>query len=420
VSFPNYPEILKIFYRYSFPDQLGANASSLAQALIYKANDLYFPPSFKMSNTELSHLSGVLINNIGRTRQKVLDICEFDGVPMFTYVENGKRLAGKYTINYFILSTRLQVDISVLSDSRQKEGVFDNDPNSTLPSSTKQRSPDTQNLATKQSELENGEAVVVDNLQDSGKKPVDAYRVTAKVKSVSEGKIRIPDEDELGRVSDTTLQIWKDSEDDRAVPATGVNVTPHPKTERPAEPLSNMQPGHIEVSIELRTKLAEAISGVWKLKGRPTDNSIRKALDEFRGDSRPLFHACEQMKTKESLPDIKAPAPALKYILKVAKGNSGAVSYPQYRELSTDPKIDELEKYLKRCVEFRRLYVDVYPCLVELARLLKQPIDKVYAEREFLPAGELGKFEEASKYDEEDKTLESEETANIKGKGATS
>jgi hypothetical protein len=54
---PTYPELLKLFYKHSFPDQLGAAGSSVAQAIIYKANELYFPSDFVMSNVELSHLS---------------------------------------------------------------------------------------------------------------------------------------------------------------------------------------------------------------------------------------------------------------------------------------------------------------------------------------------------------------------------
>lgn len=134
---PTYPELLKLFYKHSFPDQLGAPASSVAQAIIYKANDLYFPADWKMSNVELSLLSGEDVSNIGRTRQKVLDVCKIDGVPMFTYVGNKKRKAGKYIINYSLTSTWRQDSVNESSNSRQKEGEIDNDPNSTLRNETK-------------------------------------------------------------------------------------------------------------------------------------------------------------------------------------------------------------------------------------------------------------------------------------------
>lgn len=135
---PTYPELLKLFYKHSFPDQLGAVASSVAQAIIYKANDLYFPADWQMSNVELSHLSGVDVSNIGRSRQKVCEICKVDGIPLFTYVGNDKRKAGKYIINYSLPSRWRQDSVKVTSSSRQKDPEIDNDPNLTLPNETKQ------------------------------------------------------------------------------------------------------------------------------------------------------------------------------------------------------------------------------------------------------------------------------------------
>jgi hypothetical protein len=133
---PTYPELLKLFYKHSFPDQLGAIGSAVAQAIIYKANELYFPSEFKMSNVELSHLSGEDVSNIGRSRQNVLDICLIDGIPLFTYIGNKKRKAGTYIINYSLTSSWRQDNVNEASSGRQKEGVFDNDPNSTLPNET--------------------------------------------------------------------------------------------------------------------------------------------------------------------------------------------------------------------------------------------------------------------------------------------
>jgi len=134
---PTYPELLKLFYKHSFPDQLGAAGSSVAQAIIYKANELYFPADFVMSNVELSHLSGVDVSNVGRTRQKVCEICVVDGKWLFHYVGNDKRKAGKYIIDYRLPSLWRQDSVSVTSNSRQKDPLIDNDPNSTLPNVTK-------------------------------------------------------------------------------------------------------------------------------------------------------------------------------------------------------------------------------------------------------------------------------------------
>lgn len=127
---PTYPELLKLFYKHSFPDKLGAPGSAVAQAIIYKSNDLWFPADFTMSNRELSQLSGEKLTNIGRTRQKVVDTCIVDGKPMFIYVSNGKHKAGKYILNFNLCS-------GLTSTYHQKQGKIDNDPNSTLHNPTK-------------------------------------------------------------------------------------------------------------------------------------------------------------------------------------------------------------------------------------------------------------------------------------------
>jgi len=134
---PTYPQLLKLFYKHSFPDQLGAPASAVAQAIIYKSNELWFPAEFTMSNKELSQLSGEKLSNIGRTRQKVLDTCIVDGQPLFIYVNGAQRRAGVYKINFNSASTQLQDNFNSTSNSRQKQPEIDNDHNSTLPNKTK-------------------------------------------------------------------------------------------------------------------------------------------------------------------------------------------------------------------------------------------------------------------------------------------
>jgi len=134
--FPNYPDLLKFFYRHNFPSDLGSPATSVALAIIYKSNELIWPPKFKMSNTELSNLSGERLSNIGRTRQKVLDRCEVGGVPLFTYVDNGNRRAGTYIINFNLASTYSQLNVNLTSNSSQNTPLIDNDHNLTQPNET--------------------------------------------------------------------------------------------------------------------------------------------------------------------------------------------------------------------------------------------------------------------------------------------
>lgn len=131
---PTYPELLKLFYKHSFPDKLGAPGSAVAQAIIYKSNELWFPAEFAMSNRELAQLSGEKQANIGRTRQKVLDTCIVDGKPMFMYVSNGKHKAGKYILNFNLCS-------GLTSTYRQKQGKIDNDLNSTKQNETNPPTP---------------------------------------------------------------------------------------------------------------------------------------------------------------------------------------------------------------------------------------------------------------------------------------
>ncbi|MHA2163506.1 MAG: hypothetical protein ACXABF_13880 [Candidatus Thorarchaeota archaeon] len=121
----------------NFPSDLGASATSVALAIIYKSNELIWPPDFKMSNLELANLSGERLSNIGRSRQKVLDRCKIGGVPLFTYVDNRQRRAGTYLINFNLASTYIQTVFNLHSNNDQKGGVFDNDPNVTYPNVVK-------------------------------------------------------------------------------------------------------------------------------------------------------------------------------------------------------------------------------------------------------------------------------------------
>lgn len=127
---PTYPELLKLFYKHSFPDQLGDSCSSMAQAIIYKSNELWFPAEFTMSNKELSQLSGVKLTNIRRIRQKLLAGCKIDKIPLFTYVSGGTQKAGTYKINFTLGTTLARVYVQKQPDSAH-------DPNTTLQNTTK-------------------------------------------------------------------------------------------------------------------------------------------------------------------------------------------------------------------------------------------------------------------------------------------
>jgi hypothetical protein len=155
-----------------------------------------------------------------------------------------------------------------------------------------------------------------------------------------------------------------------------------------------------ESETERRLKLVSGIKNAIcdafpdQFKGKPTDLSIRKALDEFKGDDKPILTACRVILEKEFVLDYPSPSNALKYVVATAKGDGGAVNYGYDKTYSDDPEVDSLERYLRKCVGFRNKEDQIYPCLVELAEKLKQPIEKVYAEREFLPLGMLETYKE--------------------------
>lgn len=110
---PTYPELLNFYYRSGFPSILKASANSVAHGIMFKWNQLYMPDVFRMSNVELSYLSGI-DSHIGRSRQKVIDECKINETPLFSYVSNGRQRAGTYRINCTLLpnSTRTQPKVS--------------------------------------------------------------------------------------------------------------------------------------------------------------------------------------------------------------------------------------------------------------------------------------------------------------------
>jgi hypothetical protein len=96
-----------------------AKEISMAHGLMYKSYQLYFPAEFKISNQELSKLSGNPLTNIGRVRQNVIDACIYDGIPIFSYSSQKKNHYGKYRINYPIISQYYHNIITIKSEYYQ-------------------------------------------------------------------------------------------------------------------------------------------------------------------------------------------------------------------------------------------------------------------------------------------------------------
>lgn len=129
--FPTLIDIFNLFYTNGFPSILGAKATAVAMAVIYKWNSLFRPAMFRMANAELCHLSGVT-SNIERSRQRICDLCKIDGIPLFTYVSNGTRRGGTYRINGNLAANLRQIngnlaDYYKRSQSKRSETEKSND-----------------------------------------------------------------------------------------------------------------------------------------------------------------------------------------------------------------------------------------------------------------------------------------------------
>lgn len=123
----------------------------------------------------------------------------------------------------------------------------------------------------------------------------------------------------------------------------------------------------------------------------PIDMAIRRAIGEFRGDPEPILAACEALAPQNL--DRPSPANALKYALNTAKGSAPAINYGKPIKRSEDPEIQEMEEWLVYCnTHWRSREDEIYPVLLFLSEKLEQPIEKVYAEREFLTAGKLEEY----------------------------
>jgi hypothetical protein len=317
VNRPTLTDVMRGIRKHGLIDRMSEECFTFLIGLILEANELGFKNPFTLTVNQALPIGGGNNRQTLHGRRKSLAKVKINGRPIVKIKagNKGRNSAASYEIDYNLLCTyngvwQGRTDLpSNLFDSSSDGSPYGSSYGSlTIPRSEEKReeekqSPDTQNVSTKQS-AENNESAIIDGLD----KP----------------------------------------EHDRAAPTKHDHTT----IEKPAQktPHSTMQPGHIESTIELRTKLGKAISAVWKLDGVPGDMAIQKAMDEFRGDHRPLFNACKIQAAKEKQPNITGPAPALKYILKVAKGNGNAIAYPQYYAEQAITKADalkELDAYIE-------------------------------------------------------------------------
>lgn len=92
-------EILRSYHELKIAKQVGAKANSLFMAILTKMNNLRFPESFTIYNSELLDLSGLTENELYPARNKLTQFV-VNGHPIVFYQNNGKKKPGSYRLNY--------------------------------------------------------------------------------------------------------------------------------------------------------------------------------------------------------------------------------------------------------------------------------------------------------------------------------
>ncbi len=151
----------------------------------------------------------------------------------------------------------------------------------------------------------------------------------------------------------------------------------------------------LEKQMEQIKQVQDALTETFNIKKTPAEMVVRKEIQEYGGDIKPLITACEGLRKKykgKKVMDHPTPKAIFKYIRTVVENNTGAVKRVMAQTYSPDPNIDKLEKDLLYANQFRTRWDEIYPILELLSEKLSEPIEKLYADREFLEAGKLEEF----------------------------
>lgn len=98
----DYPTLLKNYYQFGLPRQLGLGAHSLFLALLHKANSLHFRRFFQISSKELADLAVLTVRGARVARDKLLQL-RIHGIPLVLYLEGNRGRSPIYAIIYELL-----------------------------------------------------------------------------------------------------------------------------------------------------------------------------------------------------------------------------------------------------------------------------------------------------------------------------
>jgi len=100
-----YINLIRNFYQFGISSELGPLASLLFQSLLYKANELYFPETIKISSKELCSLSGNMSYHSMWQARDILKKYQFNDswLIQLSKGEKTKNTLAEFRINYAIL-----------------------------------------------------------------------------------------------------------------------------------------------------------------------------------------------------------------------------------------------------------------------------------------------------------------------------
>lgn len=99
----SFVELINYLYVSGLMGGLRPKARLLAMILLFKANDLSFPESFRISNEELAKLTGMSKRTVTTYKKELAQKC-----PLFSYVPTTHQEGGTFSINYKLLTEQVK------------------------------------------------------------------------------------------------------------------------------------------------------------------------------------------------------------------------------------------------------------------------------------------------------------------------
>jgi len=123
---PTYYDLLNFFHNFGFPELLSLQEAAIIRAILQRWNDTRRQKTFRMSNPQLSRLSGIK-NNITRYRKGALEEFVLDETCLIEYKSRGQHKSGVYTLHYEIISDKYLNEINLESVCNQLEIISEPD-----------------------------------------------------------------------------------------------------------------------------------------------------------------------------------------------------------------------------------------------------------------------------------------------------